>query len=677
MSKYSDFEGNGPQDFSEDTNKRLLHGYAAATSYMDACIGRILEALKRNDLDKNTIVVLWGDHGWKLGDHSSWCKHTNFECDTRVPLVIRDPRVEGGKRTKRLVELIDLYPTLCELSGLPTPAHCQGRSFRHLLEAPEAGHRLDAYSSYPTPKGLGHSIRFKTYRYTEWLNRKNQMIANVLTDLSIDPGEQSNVKNDPLHAEALDLGKQRLRVRIKEAGNSSYQASKPSELGPPLQIEVNLDRPRQKIDGFGGSIAFWGTNPDDETMSIAFEELKTSLLRVQGEVSRKGSIDHNKEVLLRAMKINPQLEVLLTFWQPRSAELLEAGDWMDEVKGSEYLQYSLKASMEEAWASEIVKRTCQYLDWGVNVTTIGVQNETNYSKVGSQTCVWDPQRLSHFIEKKLIPRMKKAGLDVRITAPDLAYVGYQGSEISRFLPTIQNQHVDIVAYHMYDSFRDDMDGSLEILRENTNRIGQIRRREFPEKKFWMTETTGAQWNNDEWHTYGWSRGMTEFDKAMRAAEYIHMTFTDAGANAFLWWGLIYSLAPERETNPDIRQKHRDEGLVLVEEKTGTNGRQKLVGKTKKFHFFKQYANFIRPGFRRIEVDSTKPLLVSAFLDKEEDGIVVVAINPSESSQSIKFNVPEDMKLIMAHQTDRNLNCQLIDSITPMPPHSIRTLAYNR
>ena len=77
------------------------------------------------------------------------------------------------------------------------------------------------------------------------------MIANVLTDLSIDPGEQSNVKNDPLHAEALDLGKQRLRVRIKEAGNSSYQASKPSELGPPLQIEVILDRPRQKIDVFG------------------------------------------------------------------------------------------------------------------------------------------------------------------------------------------------------------------------------------------------------------------------------------------------------------------------------------------------------------------------------------------------------------------------------------------
>ncbi|MEK9773563.1 MAG: sulfatase, partial [Opitutae bacterium] len=169
MSKYSDFEGSGPGDFSQETNRRLLHGYAAATSYVDACIGKILRGLEESGLTENTVVVLWGDHGWKLGDHSSWCKHTNFECDTRVPLIIRDPRVEGGKSTSRLVELIDLYPTLCDLAGIPIPTHCQGRSFRGLLEEPESGHRLDAYSSYPAHKVMGHSIRFKNYRYTEWL----------------------------------------------------------------------------------------------------------------------------------------------------------------------------------------------------------------------------------------------------------------------------------------------------------------------------------------------------------------------------------------------------------------------------------------------------------------------------------------------------------------------------
>ena len=133
MQRYSDYEGESPKDFPEETNRRLLHGYAAATSYADACVGRILDALDKNGHAENTVVVLWGDHGWKLGDHSSWCKHTNFECDTRVPLIVRDPRHEGGQKTNRLVELIDLYPTLCELTGLPVPEHCQGRSFKTLL----------------------------------------------------------------------------------------------------------------------------------------------------------------------------------------------------------------------------------------------------------------------------------------------------------------------------------------------------------------------------------------------------------------------------------------------------------------------------------------------------------------------------------------------------------------
>ena len=191
----------------------------------------------------------------------------------------------------------------------------------------------------------------------------------------------------------------------------------------------------------------------------------------------------------------------------------------------------------------------------------------------------------------------------------------------------------------------------------------------------MTETTGAQWNNDEWHTYGWSRGMTEFDKAMRAAEYMNMSFVDGGANAFLWWGLIYSLAPDHETNPDVRQKHRDEGLVLVEEQQGLDGRQKLVERTKKFFIFKQFANFIRPGFRRIEVDSPEPLQVSAYLNRKEDGIVVVVVNPSKSAHPVTFNLSTNMKVKKTFQTDRNLNCEEIDSSIPISPSSVRTLVF--
>ena len=127
---YHDFEGNRPTDFSGDLNRRLLHGYAACTSYVDACVGRVLDALDRTGLADNTIVVLWGDHGWKLGDHSTWSKHTTFECDTRVPLLIHVPGKGKGQTSNRLVELIDLYPTLCDLTGIQIPSHCQGPQFR-------------------------------------------------------------------------------------------------------------------------------------------------------------------------------------------------------------------------------------------------------------------------------------------------------------------------------------------------------------------------------------------------------------------------------------------------------------------------------------------------------------------------------------------------------------------
>ena len=226
MSKYSDFEGDGPTDFSDDLNRRLLHGYAACTSYADANLGRILDALQTSGLADNTIVVLWGDHGWKLGDHSSWCKHTNFECDTRVPLIIRVPGKqesdEATHSTSRLVELIDLYPTLCDLTGIETPGHCQGRSFAKLFDDPSAGHRWAAYSSYPAGgnnRETGHSIRFGNYRYTEWRDTDSVSPTGkrVLTQIKKDPGEETNVVDDPQHAEALARAEELLEHRIRHA----------------------------------------------------------------------------------------------------------------------------------------------------------------------------------------------------------------------------------------------------------------------------------------------------------------------------------------------------------------------------------------------------------------------------------------------------------------------------
>ena len=205
LKKYADINGRLPTEFPDELNKLLLHGYAACTSYADANIGMVLDGLEKHGLAENTIVVLWGDHGWKLGDHSSWCKHTNFECDTRVPLLVRAPGNKPGV-TERLVELIDLYPTLCDLTGIETPGHCQGKSFKGLLADPESGHRTFAYSSYPARKDMGHSVRFGNFRYTEWHQPDGTVKAKVLTNLKKDPGEVTNSIDDPAYSEYVKKG---------------------------------------------------------------------------------------------------------------------------------------------------------------------------------------------------------------------------------------------------------------------------------------------------------------------------------------------------------------------------------------------------------------------------------------------------------------------------------------
>jgi arylsulfatase A-like enzyme len=199
MRVYSDVPpGHNPADFPDAMNRRLIHGYLAAVSYTDWNVGRVLDALERSGAAGNTIVVLWGDHGFKLGEHFSWVKHTNFEIDTRVPLLIADPRrASGHGQTDALVELIDLYPTLAELCGLEPPAHLQGHSLVPVLEDPAQPHRRYAYSSYPRRPDddvIGHSLRSDRYRYTEWWDAAtDERLARVATDLIKDPEETTNV----------------------------------------------------------------------------------------------------------------------------------------------------------------------------------------------------------------------------------------------------------------------------------------------------------------------------------------------------------------------------------------------------------------------------------------------------------------------------------------------------
>lgn len=212
-----------PQDERLDAaqTRTLRHGYYACVSYVDAQVGRVLEALQRFDLAANTLVMLWGDHGYALGDAGRWCKGTNFELDARVPLLVRVPGLaRPGVATDALVEYVDVYPTLAELAGLPAPADLAGRSLVPILRDPAQPGRDFALAQFSRPFGagppqaMGYSIRTATHRYTRWVDwPARRTTAEELYDYS-DAGsaaprwttfvERRNVIAEPAHAGLRD-----------------------------------------------------------------------------------------------------------------------------------------------------------------------------------------------------------------------------------------------------------------------------------------------------------------------------------------------------------------------------------------------------------------------------------------------------------------------------------------
>jgi iduronate 2-sulfatase len=203
LRQYRAIPERGPLD--EDLQRTLIHGYYAAMSYMDAQLGRVLDELDRLQLTNRTFIVLWGDHGWHLGDHGLWCKHTNYEQANRIPLLIVAPGVVRlGTRSDALVESVDLYPTLCELAGLPSPAVPQpldGVSLRPILRRRAFAREKEAvFHAYPrSPKGkgelIGRAVRTKRYRLVEWKRpgAAPDTAEMELYDFQTDPEETENL----------------------------------------------------------------------------------------------------------------------------------------------------------------------------------------------------------------------------------------------------------------------------------------------------------------------------------------------------------------------------------------------------------------------------------------------------------------------------------------------------
>ena len=192
-----------------DQARECKLAYFAAISFVDAQIGRVLDAVDRLGLADNTIVVFWSDHGYHLGEHGLLFKMSCFEESARVPMIIAVPGMTtGGKASTRNVELVDLYPTLADLAGLAAPKNLEGVSLRPLLDDPQSQWSRPAYTQVQRGGGNskleggvpGHSVRTEKWRYTEW-DFGNQ--GSELYDETADPHELNNLANDPKHADVV------------------------------------------------------------------------------------------------------------------------------------------------------------------------------------------------------------------------------------------------------------------------------------------------------------------------------------------------------------------------------------------------------------------------------------------------------------------------------------------
>jgi iduronate 2-sulfatase len=202
---YSGVPPKGP--VSNELANKLIHGYYACVSYTDAQIGKVLNALEELELENNTIVILWGDHGWNLGDHKLWCKHCNFESSLHVPMILKVPGQTNGERTDNVTEFVDIYPTLCELAGLPVPEHTDGESLVPLMKN-EPRQKNFAVSKFHD----GVTYIEGTLFYTEWLDENNEVRARMLFDHAIDPLELNNLAENPEYSEKVQELSKKLRA---------------------------------------------------------------------------------------------------------------------------------------------------------------------------------------------------------------------------------------------------------------------------------------------------------------------------------------------------------------------------------------------------------------------------------------------------------------------------------
>jgi iduronate 2-sulfatase len=258
-----EYRDSSEEYVSDSYAKKLIRGYYACTSYVDAQIGRLINKLKNTKDDNGTAlydkttIVLIGDHGWNLAEHNLWCKHANYNTSIQSPLIIRDPEISGGKQCPALVEYVDLYPTFCDLAGLKRPEptidndgsrfNLHGTSLVPLMKNPDKQWKQAVFSRYH----YGDTIRTDRYTYTEYVDDNDNVIGRMLYDHVRDPHENYNIADiNPKLVAALSqlLGKGAVGKR-----NAWRRFVDDSNNNVPVITDMNLPLPAYPTDNYPGN----------------------------------------------------------------------------------------------------------------------------------------------------------------------------------------------------------------------------------------------------------------------------------------------------------------------------------------------------------------------------------------------------------------------------------------
>jgi len=298
LRRYTDQPKRGP--LADDNQRRVRQAYYSCISFIDAQIGRVLKQLDDVGLSENTIVLLFGDHGYHLGEQGLWGKTTNFELDTRVPLLVRYPGMKtAGQATSSLVELLDLYPTLADLAQLPATDQLEGMSLAPVLKDPTKSLKTFARSQYPRRGGLmGYSRRTATHRLTQWVHQESGEVRNT---------ELYDYRNDLIETKNIAAAEPALAAEIADIDQTSAAVPRSgSDVSPQAAYTSFEELPSGPFESVLTGVGRWITEQGEPAINARHSFTGDQCLHLTGgrhcsvTLQLHNKIDTNSELSFRA-----------------------------------------------------------------------------------------------------------------------------------------------------------------------------------------------------------------------------------------------------------------------------------------------------------------------------------------------------------------------------------------